>query len=579
MVSWSVKFFLSVLVLVLGGVLFTGTTWVSAVQAQTTAAEFIIINPYEAVNWAVFGQYRAALHVHTNRSDGGSSIRDVVVDYYNKGFDVVAITDHDLVSVGDWSVPTTGFPEGVNWWSPGEYWQVMSESDRDGVLNGNFTGWRPWSAGFTGNRPQSNGMIWLTNTNELSQANDTLAYWVSTNANRAGWMGWNQEDTDNLIENSGGIGVIAHPGRYTGGFAGGNNNPNWREEGAAANSYPATIARYVDRLTRFPSLIGMEIFNRLDNETRSDRILWDNLLTEMMPQGRNVWGFSNDDSHGNGNNGYNWNVLLMPTLDETTVRQTMETGAFYAVARVDRRLGINDTLPDSSVTPTAGGTNTTFMLYDTTPSIVSITADNGVITIEAADYDRIEWVADGQVIYTGATLDIAQHWSNINHNHVRAQIISVYGVAMTQPFGVMEVGAGDAEWLTIDQNTDPTNLHNNVLTVENETFVLSGQASGGDMGSFTVCLTLLDWVNEICADESLTTAAGTTNWSLNFSTADLPPRREVLVTEYLLQRTNDGDGILQVPLHLILWRRGIWPPLVVNGQVRFYVRTNNPVMN
>lgn len=87
----------------------------------------------------------------------------------------------------------------------------------------------------------------------------------------------------------------------------------------------------------------MEIINKIDNESRYDRILWDNILKVMMPEGRNVWGFSNDDTHSLNATGYSFNMMLMPELTIASTREAMENGTFYAVSRVSRVDGINAT--------------------------------------------------------------------------------------------------------------------------------------------------------------------------------------------------------------------------------------------
>lgn len=58
-------------------------------------------------------------------------------------------------------------------------------------------------------------------------------------------------------------------------------------------------------------------------------------------------------------------------------------------------------------------------------------ADNA-ITISGADYDTIEWIADGEVIATGKTLDLNDHEEEIG-SYVRAQLKSDTGIAFTQP--------------------------------------------------------------------------------------------------------------------------------------------------
>jgi hypothetical protein len=191
----------------------------------------------------------------------------------------------------------------------------------------------------------------------------------------------------------------------------------------------------------FPnSLVGMEIMNRHDNETRSDRILWDNILMSTMPYGVTVWGFSNDDSHGVDETGFNYNVMLLPELTEEATRAAIETGAFYAVGRVDRRLNVNDTHRNTGeVIQTTGGAETSYLYTEmTTPGISNIVVSGNTITIIGTNYDVIEWVADGVIIAQGNTIDLGNHANQVN-SYVRAHIIGDGGVAYTQPFGVRRV--------------------------------------------------------------------------------------------------------------------------------------------
>jgi hypothetical protein len=103
----------------------------------------------------------------------------------------------------------------------------------------------------------------------------------------------------------------------------------------------------------------MEIVNKLDNESQSDRILWDNILMRTMPHGRAVWGFSDDDAHHIASVGFSFNVMLMDKDDfrangsrgmfaytqqelniqsaDNPIRRAMTNGAFYAVSRVDKK--------------------------------------------------------------------------------------------------------------------------------------------------------------------------------------------------------------------------------------------------
>ena len=51
------------------------------------------VNPFKLTgNW-----YRANLHTHTNKSDGGLSPKDTIANYKRAGYDVIALTDHNYL--------------------------------------------------------------------------------------------------------------------------------------------------------------------------------------------------------------------------------------------------------------------------------------------------------------------------------------------------------------------------------------------------------------------------------------------------------------------------------------------------
>ena len=55
-------------------------------------------NPYAEVNWTTDGQYKGNYHTHTTNSDGSDSPSVVISDYYSKGYDILALTDHNYTS-------------------------------------------------------------------------------------------------------------------------------------------------------------------------------------------------------------------------------------------------------------------------------------------------------------------------------------------------------------------------------------------------------------------------------------------------------------------------------------------------
>ena len=399
-------------------VLFIGTfASVAPLEAQHPK-QYVINNPYAKVDWETFGQYKGAFHVHTTNSDGGASRAETVEDHYAKGYNILVIADHNFLTPS-WDEP--GYAHSPSRNRPGLEGVGMLTAERRAEIEAGV------------GRNNGKGMIGIPHSNEQSAVDHIITMWADfCNTSRED-MAAEQKVTETLerTKSLGGLSLLSHPGRYTGG----------RNEdlavGAAASNDPKKVKKYVDLFLAFPhSLLGMEIMNRLDNETRSDRILWDNILKQTMPKGKSIWGFSNDDSHGMAQTGFNFNVLLLPELTVDATRKALEAGAFYAVAHVDRRLEVNH-LDRAGNAMRSGGNASVAYLYTemTAPSIVSIVVAGNSITLNGADYDYIGWVADGVEIARGNTINLNDHSDKVN-SYIRAHIVGKGGVAFTQPFGI-----------------------------------------------------------------------------------------------------------------------------------------------
>jgi len=273
----------------------------------------------------------------------------------------------------------------------------------------------------------------------------------------------------------GGTSWINHPGRETGGSAGGINGANGSRNHAQ---------RYIDLFMSYDvkSLVGFEIVNRLDNESRSDRILWDYILSATMPQSRPVWGLSNDDAHSMEEVGYNNNVMLMPALTQEDFRTALETGAFYATAPVARREGVNATFPNGSAMTSGGGNTNTRYLRDITalPVITNITVSGNTITITGAQYEVVEWVSgidangESNVIATGNSIDVSDYPEIAANGYVRAQLKGINGIAFTNPFGVSEAAKTS---VTPSASVKKLNGNQNDLTITVTEFYSNGMTN------------------------------------------------------------------------------------------------------
>ena len=380
------------------------------------ASSYVIVNPYANVDWENFGQFKTSLHNHSLNSDGVATTAEMVERLYALGYDIAAITDHNYLS-SRWSEVSIG---------------AMSTEREEEILAGEDRNGRPlfpvpFSGEQSGGEHLNSFFVKFDNSVEMST-----------------------EDALSLVEEMDGISFLNHLGYYTGGSEGG-------QTGLDASNDREVIQKYTYLFMNYPSCIGMEIFNKRDTKSQSDRVLWDNILMQTMPQGRPVWGFANDDAHKLGRIGFSFNVLLIDRdeflrsgldgLDarnaeelreqsaSNPIRTAMTDGAFYAVSRIDRRENINDA---ASLSENELGD----LLLQSTPSIRNISVDEtaATITISGADYDIIEWIADGIVISTGEVLDVPANTMRIN-SYVRAQLRSSSGIAFTQPFGIAHVNS------------------------------------------------------------------------------------------------------------------------------------------
>jgi hypothetical protein len=349
-----------------------------------------ITSPYYGVNWDTFGQYKAALHTHSSRSDGANTLAQMIEEKYRQDFDIVAMTDHNITN-NSWTTGLGRLDEAR--------YQAMAigtapRRNHDGTLEAAARG---------------RGLLRLSNTNEQSRNEHINSFWAP----------WNNAPGITLaekilgVQDADGISFINHIGRYS------HKNAADPEVRIAVSNDPVQINKYADLFLDFPSLVGMEIINRRDMETYSDRILWDNILKITAPQGRNVWGFSTDDSHSHtpSENGNSYSMLLMSELTEAQARIAMEHGRHYAVARVSR-LELGERFYGDARFP---------------PIIKSIVVSGSNITITTENINVIEWISDGVVIGRTTASTSTFDASGIG-SYVRANLMGPGGIAFTQPF-------------------------------------------------------------------------------------------------------------------------------------------------
>lgn len=375
-------------------------TFVTGVSAEERSGvlDFTIDSPYASVDWDTYGQYKADFHAHSNESDGSPQPYETIEEHYKKGYDILALTDHNVCNT-TWNRKDDPTGRGREYLTDQRLSEITYGTDRD-----------------------NRGMVAIMNSDEQSVSDHLNTFFTPFNNEQGATLESNIAKTQEL----GGICHINHPGRYTGG------KKTSGTAGEEASNNPETIKKYTDLFMKYDAVVGMEIINKLDGDSYSDRILWDNILKETMPEGRFVWGFSNDDTHSTAATGHSYNMMLLPSNNPENVRKSMENGTFYASAKVAKREGY--TITDLSV------------INDYQPPIITniqVDNDEDTITINGEYYNQVEWIADGKVIATGNTIDLNDHEGEIN-SYVRAQLKGDEGISFTQPFGVTTANSGNA---------------------------------------------------------------------------------------------------------------------------------------
>ena len=204
--------------------------------------------------------------------------------------------------------------------------------------------------------------------------------------------GMNLHETLREIGDRDGIAVFPHPSRYE-------EDGTWYEEYFRAH----------------PHLLGVEVVNAADRYP-TDRDVWDDLLGRLGAE-RPVWGFSNDDYHGRGLD-YSFdrsrNVLLLDELSEAAVRAAITSGRFLYQHVVASDLDARDAGP---------------------PTVETIQHDpaRGRLTVQATDYDVIQWASEGEVVHRGPTLRYRE--VDALGSFARARLVARSGSETgTQPF-------------------------------------------------------------------------------------------------------------------------------------------------
>jgi len=388
--------------------LLAGTLGLTPVTAA--AGAFTITNPYADVDWDSWGAYKANLHTHSTLSDGELPFNEMVEAHYERGYDVLAMTDHGTVDKS-WTqlhkfTVFQFFAQGLK--LPAEAplsqarWQEISAgADRGG------RGLLRVPYGIEQNASSLNS----------AHVNTFFADWGH------GMLGGTGDHETPVwgVHRAGGLSLVNHYGEY----AKDTDRPRVKAYAGLRSYYVYKLQRL---LVKYPSLIGLDING--DMLSNNERVCWDRLLTNLAPTGRNVFGTATSDAHHMGVVGIGWIWAMMPSNTAENFRACLESGAFIAGSY--NLKNAEELAVWGETTGRAFGETWTADPDAAEPMITGITAEDGVITIAAEHAGAIHWISDGEVIATGERIAL-EDCEGLGA-YVRAEVWGPGGVLHTQAF-------------------------------------------------------------------------------------------------------------------------------------------------
>ena len=416
------------------------------VIGAAAAEDYKIINPYEDVIWngdGAWGAYKGVLHSHTTYSDADDTLPVMVKEYYNQDYDFLAIADHGITGV-DWNkAPDTQLLYTYQLLIDNPY-EHLTDEEYEQIKDGSY----PLYDG-TARGKKFVPVLGANEFNNLSLSkNHVNGYFLPADKGN-GFPGMENEEgyeqAIKYIEQNGGLSHINHPG-------------DWIESNANPDAVndPENISLFGDLILEYDSCLGIEVFNEDNGTTGYDRILWDNLLMYCLPYGKNVIGFSNTDAHDTDHVDTSFSVFMMKENNVENIKETMQSGAFFAITR---RLRANDTIgPDKEFDVRNKG-----LAY---PMFTDIEVDGHKITVSAADSQTLKWIANGKVIMEKeigsqpVTIDLDAIEGADDFEYVRAELYGEGGMCLSQAF---EIDDG-SEPLTFEAEIGLEAVINDIIT-------------------------------------------------------------------------------------------------------------------
>lgn len=375
-----------------------------------------IKSPYENVASLIVNEdnhYKTNLHTHSTYSDANNTMADMIFGFYDNDFDILAFAEHGILGK-EWDkepsiIPLFRFQ--YLWHGKRRY---LTTEEYRAVLDGTYKTQK-------NSRTQKRGLMCVPDTIEANMftlmKNHVNGYF--TNDVYEGVYGKENdfEGPISTIEKSGGISHINHPTDWLGAY-----------KDPSCAKVPENVNFFADLLRRYKSCMGIEVLNMYDRPNRSDRILWDELLMTLIPEGeRCVWGFGNSDAHRVTEIDTAFMDFILSEYSLENLREAMENGNFFAVARYAK----NELGED-------------FEGKGPWPKVMGLEVDDeaDTITVKGINCKAIEWIADGEIIQSETADTNGEMVSKINladysdkiSCYVRCQLKGDGGICLTQPF-------------------------------------------------------------------------------------------------------------------------------------------------
>lgn len=430
--------------IILAVIMMLGCITVIAGAAETK--DYTIVSPYEDVIWSgdgAWGAYKGNLHTHSYVSDGDDDYRDMILEYYNQGFDFLAMTEHGVTGK-DWDEEPTHLPLYLYQYIIGNKPTSLTSEEYAAVQDGSYP---------VNGTARGNGMTAIIGGNELNALTITKCH-VNGMFLPAGvgdnYLGYenDHEGAVKLTHEAGGISFINHPGDWL------NSN---RDRSVIDD--PDNINYFANIILKYDSCYGMEVYNEKNSVTPHDAALWDNILMQTLPYGKTVIAYSNSDAHTTNYVDSSFNIYMMKANTVENIKETMMNGASFCVTRnlpADEKLGPAEAIQARN----------TDLPY---PEFTEVTVDGHTLTVKVKNCYNIKWIANCDVIAsqdieaseneTVYTIDLDDVDGAEDFLYVRCQLLGEGGCTLTQAL-IIDNGT---EKLTYDENNPLATKYNNPI--------------------------------------------------------------------------------------------------------------------